>query len=399
MHPGERVLRLVRVLIAAALTLHTPAAWATGAAGAAPVREEQKWVLDALNVEQAWTVTKGEGVTVAVIDSRVDDGVKELRGRVTTSPDMSSPSVERQAAPGRHGTAMAALIAGSGADKGLIGVAPEARILSIPLTTGEDIDLGAVQPQPDQPPGRDSPLARALRYAANHGAKVVSMSIGTYGPNRSEREAVSYALGKGVVLVAAVGNDGQTGYTKMNGTSYWSFPAGYPGVIGVAAVDKQGKQAPFSTDNLSVLVAAPGVDVPVVKRTGGYEKTQGTSPAGALVAGVAALIKARYPDLPPEHVAQALATSARGRPAAGYDDRTGFGVVDAGAALNAAERLVTAKAGVEVPEDMHFGAGEDSPVPSRPGPEPWRLLLYGGGVLVALVTFSGAVIVLNQRRS
>ncbi|WP_240197486.1 S8 family serine peptidase [Nonomuraea lactucae] len=384
------MLTLVRALTAAALMLQAPPA--------APVREQQQWVLDALNVEQAWAVTKGAGVTVAVVDSLVDSRVKELRGRVTAAPDMSTPAIQREAKPGRHGTAMAALIAGSGAGKGLVGVAPESRILSIPLAVAEDPETGGIAPQAEQRPGRETPLARALRYAANHGAKVISMSIGSYGPVRSEREAVSYALSKGVVLVAAVGNDGQSGYTKMNGTSHWSFPAGYPGVIGVAAVDKQGRRAQFSTENLSVLVAAPGVGVPVVKRTGGYELSEGTSSAAALVAGVAALIKSRHPGLPPEQVVQALAGSSRGRPAPGYDDKIGFGVVDAGAALNAAERLAGARDGIPVPDDMHFGAGEDSPVPSRPGPEAWRLLLYGGGVLLALVTFSGAVIVLNQRK-
>ncbi|MEU8245446.1 S8 family serine peptidase [Nonomuraea sp. NPDC048916] len=386
------MLSVVRALTAAALLLPAPAV-------DEPIREQQQWVLDALNVEQAWTVTKGAGVTVAVIDSGVDAEVRELRGRVTLGPDMNSASVERKVEPGRHGTAMAALVAGSGAGDGLIGVAPESRILSLPVAVTDDLPADSLDPleEPEETT-LESPLARALRYAANHGAKVVTMSIGSYGPVKSEREAVSYALSKGVVLVAAAGNDGQTDYAKDKGTSYWSFPAGYPGVIGVAAVDKQGRPAAFSSDNLSVLVAAPGVDVPVVKRTGGYEPAKGTSPAGALVAGVAALIKSRHPALPPEQVAQALIAGARGRPAAGYDDKTGFGVVDAGAALNAAANLAGVRSEVAAPENLHFGEGKDAPPPSRPGPDPWRLWLYGGGVLVALVTFSGAIIVLNQRK-
>ncbi|WP_433515736.1 S8 family serine peptidase [Nonomuraea sp. CA-143628] len=384
------MLTALRALTAALVMLHAPAA--------APVREQQQWVLDALNVEQAWTVTKGKGVTVAVVDSGVDGKLKELRGRVTAGPDMTEATVQRQAKPGRHGTAMAALIAGSGADDGLIGVAPESGILSLALPVDEDPGAGTIDPQQEEQSALESPLARAIRYAANHGAKVISMSIGSYGPLKSEREAVSYALGKGVVLVAAVGNDGQTKYAKDNGTSFWSFPAGYSGVIGVAAVDKQGKGATFSSDNLSVLVSAPGVGVPVVKRKGGYELSEGTSSASALVAGVAALVKSRYPAMAPEQVAQALAASARGRPAAGYDDKSGFGVVDAGAALNAAERLAGEQREVTVPDDRHFGVGEDSPGPSRPGPDPWRLWLYGGGVLLALVMFCGAIIVLNQRR-
>ncbi|MEV4016968.1 S8 family serine peptidase [Nonomuraea angiospora] len=382
------MLATVRALTAALLVLAGPTA--------NPVREQQQWVLDALNVEQAWTVTKGEGITVAVVDSGVDDQVKELKGRVTAGPDMTAGAVARQTAPGRHGTAMAGLIAASGQDDGLVGVAPGARILSLPMVTDDNPELG-VPPLEDEEQTSESPLARALRYAANHGAKVISMSIGSYGPVRSEREAVSYALGKGVVLVAAVGNDGLTSYAKENGTSYWSFPAGYPGVIGVAATDKQGKRATFSSDNLSVLVAAPGVGVPVVKRKSGYELSEGTSSAAALVAGVAALVKSRYPDLPPEQVAQALAASARGRPAPGYDDQTGFGVVDAAAALNAAERLTGERRSVMSGQE-HFGQGEDSPVPTRPGPDPLRLWLYGGGVLVALAMFCGAIIVLNQRK-
>lgn len=384
------MLIVVRALTAALVMLHAPAA--------PPVREQQQWVLDALNVEQAWTVTKGKGVTVAVVDSGVDGTLKELRGRVTAGPDMSEATVERTAKPGKHGTAMAALIAGSGAGKGLIGVAPESGILSLSLALADDPTGDTIDPQQQERTSLDSPLARAIRYAANHGAKVISMSIGTYGPLKSEREAVSYALDKGAVLVAAVGNDGQTQYAKDNGTSFWSFPAGYSGVIGVAAVDKQGKGATFSSDNLSVLVSAPGVGVPIAKRKGGYELSEGTSAASALVAGVAALVKSRYPTMAPEQVAQALAASARGRPAAGYDDKTGFGVVDAGAALNAAERLAGEQRDVGVPDDQHFGVGEDSPVPSQPGPDPWRLWLYGGGVLVALIMFCGAIVVLNQRR-
>ncbi|GAA2210026.1 type VII secretion-associated serine protease mycosin [Nonomuraea monospora] len=382
------MLTAVRVLTAAMLAFSGTAP--------DPARDQQQWVLDALNIEQAWTVTKGENVTVAVVDSAVDTSVKELKGRVDSGPDMTSGTIERELPPGRHGTAMAGLIAASGADDGLIGVAPGARVLSLPMVIDDEPGF-AVPPVEAEGVAAESPLARALRYAANHGAQVVSMSIGSYGPLRSEREAVSYALGKGVVLVAAVGNDGLTPYAKEKGTSYWSFPAGYPGVIGVAATDKQGRRATFSSDNLSVLVSAPGVGVPVLKREGGYELSEGTSSAAALVAGVAALIKSRYPKLAPEQVAQALSSSARGRPAAGYDDQTGFGVVDAAAALNVAERLTGAKRSI-APGMEHFGQGEDSPVPSRPGPDPLRLWLYGGGVLVALVAFCGAIIALNQRK-
>ncbi|MFI6884687.1 Serine protease, subtilisin family [Streptosporangium canum] len=379
-------------LVGLSLTVSVPV-------GAADVREEQRWVLEAMNVEQAWKTTRGAGVTVALVDGRVDGAVAELRGRVVSGPDMGSA----QQAGGRpaaawHGTAMASLIAGAGSGSGgLLGAAPEARILSLPLVLRSGTEGRAGLPDADLRTRTDSPLARAIRYAANHGAKVVSMSLGAYGPHKAEREAVSYALSRGVVLVAAVGNDGASEYALDNATSFWNFPAGYSGVIGVGAVDSTGRPATFSSDNLSVLVSAPGVDVPVVTPGGAYGSSEGTSAATALVAGVAALIKAKYPDISPHLVAQALTSTATSAPVAGYDDHVGFGVVDAGAALARAGELMNRTAPATAPAVKHFGAGPLPQEPARPGPEPLRLWLYGAGLLGGLLAFGGAVVLLNRR--
>ncbi|MER5425656.1 S8 family peptidase [Streptosporangium roseum] len=379
-------------LVGLSLTVSTPV-------GAADVREEQRWVLEAMNVEQAWKTTRGAGVTVALVDSRVDGAVTELRGRVVSGPDMGLA----QQARGRpdaawHGTAMASLIAGAGKGSGgLLGIAPEARILSLPLVLRNGTEDRAGLPEADLRTRADSPLARAIRYAANHGAKVVSMSLGAYGPHKAEREAVSYALSRGVVLVAAAGNDGTSEYALDNATSFWNFPAGYSGVIGVGAVDSTARPAPFSSDNLSVLVAAPGVDVPVVTPGGAYGSSEGTSSATALVAGVAALIKAKYPDISPHLVAQALTSTATSAPADGYDDHVGFGVVDAGAALARAGELMNRAAPATAPAVKHFGEGPLPQEPTRPGPEPFRLWLYGAGLLGGLLAFGGAVVMLNRR--
>ncbi|MFF5111766.1 S8 family serine peptidase [Streptosporangium sp. NPDC000509] len=366
--------------------------------GAADVREDQRWVLEMLNAGEAWKVTRGAGVIVALVDSGVDDQVAELRGRVISGPDMGPVQFDRDAPDaGRHGTAMASLIAGAGkGEEGLLGVAPEASILSLPLIVEERPEDGSSAPPEDLRSRADSPLARAIRYAADHGAKVVSMSLGAYGPHRSEREAVSYALSRGVVLVAAVGNDGDSQYAMDKATSFWNFPAGYSGVIGVGAVDDLGRPATFSSDNLSVLVSAPGVNVPVVVPGGEYGSSEGTSSATALVAGVAALIKAKYPDISPQMVSQALTSTATSRPRNGYDDHVGFGVVDAAAALEAAGRLVAGAKEVPVPEGKHFGDGTLPTEPSRPGPEPVRLWLYGTGLVAGLLAFAGAVVMLNR---
>ncbi|GAA4230107.1 subtilisin family serine protease [Streptosporangium album] len=379
------------VLVALSVMVAAPA-------GAADVREDQHWVLKALNVEQAWKVTKGAGVTVALVDSRVDGHVAELRGRVVSGPGMGSVTSENGPAEAWHGTAMASLIAGAGkGGGGLLGTAPEARILSLPVVLLRRNGDQSTLPEEDQRTGADSPLARAIRYAADHGAEVVSMSLGAYGPHRAEREAVSYALSRGVVLVAAVGNDGSSDYALDNATSFWNFPAGYSGVIGVGAVDSGDRPALFSSDNLSVLVSAPGVDVPVVTPGGDYGASEGTSAATALVAGVAALIKAKYPNISPHLVSQALTSTARSASAAGYDDHIGFGVVDAGAALARAGELISRTAEVPAPTGEHFGPGLQHQEPARPGPDPVRLWLYGAGLLGGLLAFTGAVVMLSRR--
>ncbi|MFI7534708.1 S8 family serine peptidase [Streptosporangium sp. NPDC049376] len=364
------------------------------------VRRDQRWVLEKMNVEQAWKITKGVGVTVALVDSDVDAQVPELRGRVTVGPEMGSAGpVGDDAKEVWHGTAMASLIAGGGrGEGGLLGIAPEARVLSLPLILRDSEQSAPPLPEQDRRTGTNSPVARAIRYAADHGAKVVSMSLGAYGPQKSEREAVSYALAKGVVLVAAAGNDGETPYAVKKDTSFWSFPAGYSGVIGVGAVNERSEPAGFSSDNLSVLVSAPGVEVPVVVPGGGYRPSDGTSSAAALVAGVAALIKAKYPDMPPYLVARALSSTATSAPIAGYDDHVGFGVVDAGAALARAGELLRASAGTPPDEgERHFGAGLPTEEPARPGPDTLRLWVYGTGLAVGLLAFCWTVVTLTRR--
>ena len=188
--------------------------------------------------------------------------------------------------------------------------------------------------------GNDDAIGNGIRYAVQHGAGVINMSLGSITPSQNLRAALAYATAHGVVLVAAAGNDGtpQPGYTPF------SYPAAIPGVIGVAAVSRTGARAAFSDDNSSVVLSAPGVKVIGAGPGGSYLEADGTSPASAFVAGVAALIRARYPRLTPFQVEQAMVSSATHRPAGGYSPATGFGEVDAPAALAAAGRLATSPA-------------------------------------------------------
>ncbi|RJL33498.1 S8 family peptidase [Bailinhaonella thermotolerans] len=364
--------------------------------GADEVRDAQRWVFSAINAAAAWRSSTGEGVTVAVLDSGVDPGVAELRGKVRSGPDLTSTHTSPDNPGwGLHGTGMASLIAGrgTGEDSGVLGVAPDARVLSVRvLVDEEDPEYWSFRGSG----ASDLSLGDGIRYAVDNGADVINMSLGAYEVRRRDREAINYALSRGVVLVAATGNDGDTKTSREEGRSYWSFPAGYPGVIGVGAVDRNGRRGEFSNDNLSVSVAAPGVGIAMVLSGGRYARAEGTSPAAALVSGVAALIKSRHPRMRPELVARAITSTARPHPREGYDDEVGFGVVDAGAALATADRLAGYRSAVPPPQER-FGKGYDAGDPVSPGADPPRMWAYGGGLAASLLVFGGAIAVLLRR--
>jgi type VII secretion-associated serine protease mycosin len=316
------------------------------AAAADSIRDNQQWVLSMLNAEAAWQLTRGAGVTVAVIDSGVNPDVSDLAGSVETGPDYTGVHTSPASTQwGVHGTWMASLIAGHGHDDGLdgvIGIAPQARILSVRVIPDRgDPHYNRYEHEPETTIQQS--LADGIRYAVAHGAQVISMSIGYSAPSGAVRAELQQAYDHGAVVIASAGNSGGPS-AGSDGEAPESFPADYPGVISVGAVNSSGDVAGFSSDNLSVQVAAPGVDVPAQGRDGQYWSVSGTSPACALVAGVAALIKSRYPGLAPDLVASALTSTTTDRPAGGYDSQVGFGIVDAAAALVKAGELADARA-------------------------------------------------------
>jgi subtilisin family serine protease len=417
-------LRATRVTRRATVLAVTAAATLAMTISAAParadgVRDAQMWVLDAINVPAAWRVTQGQGVTVAVIDSGVNPDVSDLVGSVTTGPNYTGVSTpESDPNWGVHGTWMASLIAGHGHDgggSGIIGVAPKSHVLSIRvITDSTDPNYSHYQHEPQARIQRE--LAHAILYAVAHGAGVISMSLGYGLQSLLVRSALTDALNHGVVVVASSGNSGNTPSAHSRGFAPYSFPADYPGVLGVAATGQRGAPAGFSSDNLSVEVAAPGVQVPAQGRDGQYWLVSGTSPACALTAGVAALIRSAYPSLTPEMVQSAITTTTRHRPAHGYDDEVGFGTVDAAAALKAAARLSargqdgpgSPRTGLRrtgpltpgVSADSHFGDGPAG-VPAPPvAPRGVRqLVLFCGlaAICLAMMVFAASRLVLMRR--
>jgi hypothetical protein len=401
---GGRGVRAVARLAGAVLAAAGLCAVMVIPAYADAVRDQEMWVLDMVHAPSAWPVTQGQGVLVAVIDSGVSSSVSDLAGSVIEGPDLSGVNTpQSNASWGVHGTWMASLIAGHGhgdGSSGIEGVAPQSRVLSIRVVTDRgDPNFGKYQRESNGDVQRA--LARAITVAAERGADVISMSLGYRAASRPVRIALQNALDHGVVVVASSGNSGDTASAVSSGQAPYSFPADYPGVLGVGAVTQTGSAASFSSNNLSVEVAAPGVKVPAQGRDGLYWLVSGTSPACALTAGVAALIKSRYPHLSPALVDQAITSTAQNPPPQGYDARVGFGTVDAAAALTAAAALrhdVSTGRGVKVATQFGGGPAAVPPVPVAPRGT-GRLILYTVLVVACLAIAAAAAMRLTRRSS
>ncbi|QNE78354.1 type VII secretion-associated serine protease mycosin [Streptomyces finlayi] len=377
--PGRRRRALAAVCAATAFTL-VPAA----PAHADGIRDQQ-WGLAALHTDRAWQTTRGEGIKVAVLDTGVDATHPDLAGQVLPGKDLIGFGAERgDRAWALHGTAMAGIIAGRGngpgRSDGVLGIAPGAKILPgrVILESNDKSRAKARR-------SRGTALAEGIRWATDQGADVINLSLGddseSAHPDPSEDAAVQYALAKGVSVVASAGNSGEKG-------DRISYPAAYPGVIAVAAVDKYGTHAAFSTRRWYATVSAPGVDVVVANPDRHYYIEWGTSAASAFVSGAVALVRAAHPDLNPAQIKKLLADTARNSPPEGRDDARGYGLVDPAAAIEAGSRTRTAGSPGSAATGyakQFFGPGP-APREKDDAPVDWAAPTAGGlgAVLLAL---------------
>ncbi|MFG2308197.1 type VII secretion-associated serine protease mycosin [Streptomyces sp. NPDC048566] len=389
--PGARRPRRPRrrsalgLLLAGALAL-VPA----GAAHADGIRAQQ-WGLDAMHTQQAWRTTKGKGITVAVLDTGVDARHPDLAGSVLTGKDLVGFGASRgDRAWARHGTAMAGIIAGHGhgagnAD-GVLGIAPQATILPVRVIL-EDADPARSKARTT----RGNALAEGIRWATDHGADVINLSLGddssSAHPEPAEDAAVQYALAKGVAVVASAGNGGEKG-------DHISYPAAYPGVIAATAVDRYGTRASFSTRRWYATVSAPGVDVVIADPDDRYYEGWGTSAASAFVSGAVALVRAAHPGLTPAQIKQLLEDTARNVPAGGRDDARGFGFVDPAAAIARGGRLKPGGLTPAAYGSTYFGPGPDTPHDDG-GPADWAGPLAGA---LGLALLAASVVLWRGRR-
>ncbi|MBZ9596103.1 type VII secretion-associated serine protease mycosin [Streptomyces erythrochromogenes] len=306
MHTRKATAALVGLLLAGVAA--TPA-------HAETIRSQQ-WHLDAMKADEIWKLSTGKGVTVAVIDTGVNQ-IPELEGQVL--PGKAFPVADAEVGRDNdyfgHGTGIAAMIAATGkhpTGDGGYGLAPGVKILPIRI--------------PDMLEAASTPsMVEAIRYAADSDAKVINISMGLHSTAEQDQgraAAVKYALSKGKIIFAAVGNYG-------NSTNEIQYPAGTPGVVGVGAIDPQGEPTSESQHGPQVDMAAPGKDiVTACKGKTGICKTNGTSDASALASASAALLWSAHPDWTNNQVLRVLLNTA-GKPVDGSqrNDYVGYGIV------------------------------------------------------------------------
>jgi membrane-anchored mycosin MYCP len=286
-----------------------------------PVVRLLPWAQQQLMPQRAWRFTTGGGVLVAVVDSGVDTDNPQLRrpGKVLPGHDFYL----RGRYPGTydcvsHGTGVAGIIAADGADRiGFEGIAPGARILPVRISERELDDNGQTEAI-DQ-----NILANGIRWAVDRGARVINLSVAGTQDHAPVRRAVAYAVQHDVVVVAAVGNQ-QT----ANDSMLPSYPADYPGVIGVGAINNSGVRVGASQVGPYVDLVAPGEAVLTTTRAGGHAYQSGTSFATPFVAGTAALVRAAWPKLTADQVARRLMATAAPAPGGTNSMEYGAGIVD-----------------------------------------------------------------------
>ncbi|MFE7839977.1 S8 family serine peptidase [Streptomyces sp. NPDC057474] len=279
--------------------------------------QSKQWYLEPMKAEQMWKVSTGKGIKVAVIDSGVNADTPSLKGQVLVDEVPKSVAYRATDDYIGHGTSMAELIAGTGAGGGLQGLAPGAKIVPYRIEL-EGLKGGAeeLEKTPD--------AIDAIRAAADTDARIISMSFGSVGPSSKEEEAIEYAASKGKLMIASVGNKGET-------EAAIGYPAAYPYVLGIAAVDSSLTVPEFSSSGNYVDLSAPGEGFPgwcdATFRSYCDDKA-GTSPAAAVTSASAALIWSAHPDWTVNQVTRSLIDTAGRTWAKNNPSKyAGFGIV------------------------------------------------------------------------
>jgi type VII secretion-associated serine protease mycosin len=335
-----------------------------------PARDEIRdlqWHLDALRIPEAQAIAKGAGVTVGVIATGVDATHPDLSGNVLPGFDSTpTPTGQGQIDIDGHGTAMAGLIAAHGR---ATGIAPDAKILPV---RSQEFVVTFVNDASDE-----------INWAVDHGANVLCLAFTESGPSsQREADAVARAIQRDVVVVAGIGNTN----TPASGV----FPAAYPGVVAAAGTDQAGNHAAISVTGPQAVLSAPAVEItstaPLSRAVSGYVKGDGTSNSTAIIAGVAALVRSKYPNLSATEVIHRMTATADDKGPPGRDNEYGYGIVNPVKALTADVPPLTPSAESTI---------ATSPPPDSGGSTSTLVII--GAVVLALLLGTGLVVMLRRR--
>ncbi|MGH3377785.1 MAG: S8 family serine peptidase [Actinoallomurus sp.] len=325
-------------------------------ADAAPHPRSDEWWFSAWGIQRdVWPVTRGAGITVAVLDTGVNASLPELSGAVRKGGDTTGEKTDGRkdldGEKGGHGTGMAALIAGQGGGStGFMGIAPDAKILPVRTVS-----------RPSDRVGFLDAFAAGIRFAVDHSAKVINLSQAVNSgamPDHCDpgvQDAVAYAIQHDVVVAAGAGNDGDT-------TNWPVLPASCAGVLAVGAIDKTLRPWKGTQRQPYVSVAAPGAGSGILGNNGQYyPQAWGTSIATALTSGAIALIRSHNPQMPARTVVQRLIATARHTGASTWNNQIGYGPIQITSAMN----------------PKHYPVPANAPNPVYAAFDKWQASRYG----------------------
>lgn len=388
-------MRAVRPATLAAALLGVVAALALPAAPAlADGTRDKQWWISTLDLKTVHTITKGAGITVAVVDSGVDATHPDLKGNVLPGANFNDgdEGEKGQVDHNGHGTSVAALIAGhghgSGNADGIIGIAPDAKILPVNVIR----EQGLTDP---------SRVVAGMNWAIDNGADIINVSINS-GYDADFQNVVNRAVNRGILVVA-----GTTNKTDQIPVGY---PASITGVMGVSAVDEQGKQADSGVADPDNVIVAPGEDMPVAQPGGKYGNGEGVSLSTAIVSGAAALVKAQNPDLDYVALYKQIAETAQDAGDKGRDEVFGWGILDVKNALTGTPDNRIAIAAANSPEQQLLEErarlqanldAKDADTAARIAKEQREkkiVILVGLGILAVVVVLVVLLLIMRARR-
>lgn len=276
------------------------------------------WQYAKVGIDTTWNAVDTENeIVVAVLDTGLDVNLTDLAGRITNGYDFLRNTSEMVDTQG-HGTMVSSSIAAVANNGiGIAGAAGLANVKIAPYRIGDTtLDNNAI-------------YAAIIDASNREEVRIINLSIGSYEYNASHAAAITYAISKGKLIIAAAGNHGD----ELAGTDPYYYPASYPGVISVGSTGLSGEIAAFSQSNDAIDFYAPGESLMVLRPDNGYGWEDGTSFSAAIVSGICASLLAQDPSLTADEVVALLKETARSF--SDTNPANGYGLVQADQALAA----------------------------------------------------------------